>query len=218
MATPLYRGERREEFIGVLVYTINVGDFAFFRSEYEIAQAHYAVLVDGRPGPTRGSILQHPLFRDIDRQGKKPPEELISMLVPDEILDRNMDRLYIDPLGQHVLGQDYDRDWIAAVAPVRAPSVPGVAYNSKTEDTGLDVLVQSRYDKVIDPVRQLSERLLRNIVLMLAVVVVAGIGVWALALRVFRDPSNLRPVMADGREQTPLHKMATLTARREDDS
>ena len=218
VSTPIYRGERREEFVGVLVYTINVGDFAFFRSEYEIAQAHYAVLVDGRPGPTRGSILQHPLFRDIDRQGKKPPEELISMRVPEEILDRNMDRLYMDPLGQHVLGKDYDRDWIAAVAAVRAPSVPGVAYNPKTEDTGLDVLVQSKYDDVIDPVRQLSERLLRNIVLMLAVVILAGVGVWALALRVFRDPDRPRLAMADGREPMPLHKMETLTEAANHDS
>ena len=136
------------------------------------------------------------------------------MRVPEEFLDSDADRLYVDPLSQHEEGKRYDGNWIAAVESVRAPSVPGVAYDPKTEDTGLDVLVQSKYDEVIRPVRQLSERLLRNIVLMLAVVIIAGVGMWALALRVFRDPDRPRP-MAEGREPTPVHKMATLTARRE---
>jgi len=100
------------------------------------------------------------------------------------------------------------------VASVRAPSVPGVAFNPKTEDTGLDVLVQSEYDEVIRPVRQLSQRLLRNIVLMLAVVVIAGIGVWALALRVFRDPKRPPLASSNGNEPTPLHRMSTLEAPR----
>ncbi|MGI8979440.1 MAG: protein kinase domain-containing protein [Pirellulaceae bacterium] len=211
VSTPIFRGERREEFIGVLVYTINVGDFVFFRAENRDVETQFAVLVDGRPAATRGSILQHPLHRTIAEKGQKPPEELLSMRVPEEFLDSDVDKLYADPLGKHELGQDFATDYIAAVAPVRAPSVPGVAYNPEKEDTGLDVLVQSKYAKVIYPVRQLSERLLRNIVLMLAVVIIAGVGMWALALRVFRDPDRPRPVLAEGREPTPLHKMATMT-------
>ena len=212
VSTPIYRGDRREEFIGVLVYTINVGDFAFFRAENKIAPSQFAVLVDGRPGPSRGSILQHRLFGEL-AGGRKPSEKLLSMRVPEEFLDSDADRLYVDPLSQHEEGKRYDGNWIAAVESVRAPSVPGVAYDPKTEDTGLDVLVQSKYDEVIRPVRQLSERLLRNIVLMLAVVIIAGVGMWALALRVFRDPDRPRPVV-EGGERTPLHKMATLTAEK----
>lgn len=215
VSTPIYRGARREELIGVLVYTINVGDFAFFRSEYDMDEKHFAVLVDGRPGPNRGSILQHKLFAEIDKKGGKLPDELLSIRVPVEVLDGKVDGLYSDPLGQHVLGQDYRQPYIEAVASVRAPSVPGVAFDSKTEDTGLDVLVQSDYDEVIRPVRQLSQRLLRNIVLMLAVVIVAGIAVWVLALRVFREPRRPRPALPQREEPTPLHNMATLEAPRE---
>lgn len=211
VSTPIYRGERREEFIGVLVYTINVGDFAFFRSENHADETQFAVLVDGRPGPTRGSILQHKLFAQMSKQGRKPPEELLSKRVPEEFLDSDVDKLYADPLGKHELGHEFAKDYIAAAAAVRAPSVPGVAYDPKTEDTGLDVLVQSEYEKVIHPVRDLSERLLRNIVLMLAVVVIAGIGVWALALRIFRDPNHSPAFRVGGRQPTPLHKMETLT-------
>src|SRR5204863_984991 len=96
VSTPIYRDAARKEFIGVLVYTINVGDFAFFRLENEIAADHYAVLVDGRPGPSRGSILQHQLFIDLAKVGQKPPEEIISMRVPEEVLDTKGDRLYTD--------------------------------------------------------------------------------------------------------------------------
>jgi eukaryotic-like serine/threonine-protein kinase len=214
VSTPIYRGEEQKEFIGVLVYTINVGDFAFFRAENEIAHSHYAVLIDGRPGPSRGSILQHPLFTKIAREGGKLPEELLTMRVPQEMLDSPTGRLYSDPLGQHLLGKDYDLHWIAAVAAVRAPSIPGVAYDPKTADTGLDVLVQSDYDQAIAPVRQLSQRLLRNIVLMLAVVIIAGVGVWALALRVFREPKRPPAEPSTGEHPTPLHNMEALSAPR----
>ncbi|MFN0021491.1 MAG: protein kinase domain-containing protein [Pirellulaceae bacterium] len=213
-STPIYRGEGHDEFIGVLVYTINVGDFVFFREENKVVANQFAVLVDGRPAATRGSILQHPLLTSITEKGNKPPEELLSMRVPEEFLERDVDKLYADPLGKHELGREFAKDYIVAVAPVRAPSVPGVAHDPDTEDTGLDVLVQSEYDKVIAPVRELSARLLRNIVLMLAVVVLAGIGVWALALRVFRDPKRPPLALPDGNEPTPLHRMATIEAPR----
>jgi eukaryotic-like serine/threonine-protein kinase len=213
VSTPIYRGAERKELAGVLVYTINVGDFDFFRSDNDTDQNHLAVLVDGRPGPARGSILQHKLFAEIDGKGGKLPDELLSMRVPEDVLDGKADGLYADPLGQHLLGnKKYGQNWIAAVASVRAPSVPGVAYDPESEDTGLDVLVQSDYEDVIQPVRQLSQRLLRNIALMLAVVVIAGIGVWALALRVFRAPLPPRAAVANGLEPTPLHNMATLPA------
>lgn len=214
VSTPIYRGEKRE-FAGVLVYTITVGDFAFFRAENDITPSHYAVLVDGRPGPNRGTILQHKLLSDLARKGNKPSDELLTMRVPEAILDGTSKELYTDPLGEHPDGKDFQGRWIAGVASVRAPSVPGVAFNPETADTGLDVLVQSDYDDAIRPVHQLSQRLLRNIVLMLAVVVITGVGVWALALRVFREPKHTRRELAPPHEQTPLHSMATLPAPRD---
>ena len=213
VSTPIYRGQARKEFAGVLVYTITVGDFAFFRTENKIAQNQFAVLVDGRSGPNRGTILQHKLHSDLAGEGIKPSDELLSMRVPAAILDGASKQLYTDPFGEHPKGRDFQGRWIAAVEPVRAPSVPGVEL--KTENTGLDVLVQSNYDKAIGPVHDLSQRLLRNIVLMLAVVVISGVAVWALALRVFREPKHPRQELSPAREHTPLHSMATLTAERE---
>lgn len=213
VSTPLYRAEGDEaKFVGVLVFTISVGDFVFFRAEDDGSDQRFAVLVDGRPGESRGTILQHRLFDEVAGRGGKLPEELLSMRVPETILSERKAEVYVDPLGKHLLGKKYDRPWIAAIQSVRAPSVPGVQEDATTDDTGLNVLVQSDYDEVIAPVRQLSQRLLRNIVLMLAVVIIAGIGVWALALRVFREPNRPGELSADRREQTPVHSVATLTA------
>jgi hypothetical protein len=211
ISTPLYRGEGKEEFAGVLVYTIGVGDFAFFRADDEGSQKRFAVLVDGRPGSSQGTILQHKLFSEITKKGGKLPEELLSMRVPEETLTADGGQMYTDPLGKHPLGKEYDKQWIAAIQSVRAPSLPGVQRSGNSDDTGLDVLVQSDYEEVVTPVRDLSQRLLRNIVLMLAVVIITGIGVWALALRLYREPGRTRSPLAS-REGTPLHRLSTVVA------
>lgn len=219
VATPLYRGEGSEEFAGVLVFTINLGDFAVFREEGEVQRNSFAVLIDGRG--EEGTILQHPLLDEVARKVKdhqiqlddKTRDQLYANRVAKRVLDPATNELYHDPLGDHVLGREYDRRWIAAVSPVRAPTVPGTHFDAAAADTGLDVLVQTDYQSVVAPVHELSERLLRNLLWMVAVMVLAGIAVWALALRLFREPgSNSQLVLQGPRQSTSLHGMETLPA------
>ena len=221
VSAPLYQNSGQEKsFQGVLVLTINLGDFELFRDggiqreSRTKGSENIAVLVDGRPGHT-GTILQHPLFDEIRQRGGRLPPEFVEpkYLVDKQVLGSSTGQLYTDPLAQHPLGMPFRGQWIAAAASVAAPL--GVTSDEgKPADTGLVVLVQSSYDSVVDPVRQLARRFLWNFALMLAVVMLAGVGVWLYTWRYFREPAAaLRPPAADD-DATPLHGAATLPAPR----
>ncbi|MEX2027832.1 MAG: hypothetical protein WEH44_11025, partial [Pirellulaceae bacterium] len=167
VSAPLYvQNSDEKTFLGVLVMTINLGDFELFRGGVQ-ENGQFgdgdstAVLVDGRPGRT-GTILQHPLFDEIrSRGGKLPPEFAESEFrVAERILNASTGELYEDPLAQHPLGLPYQGRWIAAAAHVAAPL--GVTRDGgRPADTGLVVLVQSSYDSVVAPVQQLGRNILR---------------------------------------------------------
>jgi hypothetical protein len=120
--------------------------------------------------------------------------------------------IYVDPLGEHELGSEYNRQWLAASAPVRA-----VNNDSPISDdhSGLVVLVQEDYLAVISPVRQLGERLVREGLLALAVVVLVTILLWYVVLRVVREPARIsRPIPMPIRASTPIHAETTIQAKR----
>ncbi|HZL88654.1 MAG TPA: serine/threonine protein kinase [Pirellulaceae bacterium] len=219
VSAPIYENSGQEKtLLGVLVLTINLGDFELFRDggiqreNGAKASESIAVLVDGRPGHT-GTILQHPLFDEIRQRGGRLPPEFVEpkYLVNKNVLSSSTGRLYEDPLAQHPLGIPFRGRWIAAAANVAAPL--GVTSDGgKPADTGLVVLVQSSYDSVVDPVRQLARRFLWNFALMLAVVMLAGVAVWLYTWRYFREPAAaVRPAPAKS-TPTPLHGAATLPA------
>ena len=221
VSAPLYQSTGEDKtFLGVLVLTINLGDFELFRDGVKqktgiAGPDSTAVLVDGRPGNT-GTILQHPLFDEVRNRGGKLPPEFVEpkYRVSERILDSSTGELYVDPLSAHSLGLKFRGRWIAAAAHVAAPL--GVTSDEgRPVDTGLVVLVQSSYDSVVDPVQQLGRHILRNFALMLAVVMLAGILVWLYTLRYFREPTapprrHQRPPS----DSTPLHGAATLPAPR----
>lgn len=229
VSAPVYRqsGDNKE-FLGVLVLTINLGDFELFREGGSVgvkgeAKTDHgsgrpestAVLIDGRKGHT-GTILQHPLFDAItERNGKLPPEFVEpAYRVSERVLNASTGELFEDPLARHPLGRSFSGRWIAAAASVAAPL--GVTSDEgKPTDTGLVVLVQSSYDSVVDPVQQLGRRFLWNFAGMLAVVMLAGVGVWLYTLRFFREPGTaLRRRSTPPNDSTPLHGAATLPAPR----
>ena len=207
VATPLYHEEGENDvFDGVLVLTVNLGDFEFFRLNNAESIDRFAVLVDGRPGEDTGTILQHPLFDRLLSDAGKLPEQFPDYRVPDALLTAAAGQLYRDPLSQHEAGKDFAQQWIAATAPVRTPGS-----NSDDPPTGLVVLVQEDYSRVISPVQQLGQRLVREGILALCVVIAASLALWYFVLRLFREPSNGgRQKVELAPESTPLHGMETL--------
>ena len=207
ISTPIYHEENDKDiFDGVLVMTVNLGDFEFFRLNRTPDLDRFAVLVDGREGEDTGTILQHPLFdRLLDSRGRLP-EQFPEYRVPETLLHGTAGQLYEDPLSQHESGSDFAQQWIAATAPVRTPG-------SSRDDppTGLVVLVQEDYSQVISPVQELGRRLVREGVLALCVVIAVSVALWYFVLRLFRDPAGGgRGPLEPSTESTPLHGMETL--------
>ena len=207
ISTPIFRQQDgREVFDGVLVMTVNLGDFEFFRVNQGQNLQRFPVLVDGRAGEDTGKILQHPLFDRLLDSRRHLPEEFPEYRVPESLLSGKTGQLYRDPLSQHEAGKDFAQQWIAAAAPVRTP---GSSNGERT--TGLMVLVQEDYDRVISPVQDLGRRLVREGILALCVIVVTSATLWYFVLRLYRDPTGAgRRIVDTPPESTPVHGMETL--------
>lgn len=143
--------------IGVLVMTINLGDFELLAQQVEENVPHrFAALFDGRPGNQQGMILQHPFIRRIDREKMKtlmmPQLKLpvIEALVESGLAD------YEDPVAQFEGFDDYAGQWIACVAQVELPHVSG---DSEREKSDLWILVQEPREMVAGPIQSLANKL-----------------------------------------------------------
>jgi hypothetical protein len=220
-ASPEMPGASGKEFLGIFVVTINLGDFEFFRSSNSHQRDRFAVLVDGRDGDDTGKILQHPLFDDLRRAEFSLGEviEQPQYRVPTELL-KGKGGIYEDPLGnypgygseahrakQAALARFFAKRWIAAAVPVRSPSL------DSTVHSGLMVLVQSDYDGVVGPARELGNQFIRNSLWMLAVVIAVSLALWYIVVRMFREPrAGLRRKVSPAADSTPLHGMSTLAA------
>ena len=211
VSTPIVlevEGERK--FKGVLVLTVNLGMFDLGLADLQASEDRFAVLVDGRQEDERGTILQHPLLADVVATQGPAKEDLLSprYRVAAEILDKQASEAYTDPLGSHPLGAKYNRRWLAAAAPVLPPIDAG-----EHSQSGLVVLVQSDYDRVVGPARELGNQFIRNSLWMLAVVIAVSLALWYIVVRLFREPRiAARRVAGATADSTPLHGMSTLAA------
>jgi serine/threonine protein kinase len=208
ISTPIYRqlDSERKVFAGLLVVTVNLGDFESFQSAGQ-QRNRFAVLVDGRHGADTGTILQHPLFDEVLREKTPVQDDFRKYRVSPAMLT-GQGGLYEDPLGKHPAGAAYAKRWIAAASPVRALNA-----NSPRRDSGLIVLVQSNYDMVVQPARELGNYFFRNFMWMLVVVVAVSLGLWYLVVRLFREP---RPAARSSSgaitSLTPVHGAETMAA------
>jgi hypothetical protein len=176
VATPLQRSRGgTPSFAGVLVFSVDLGDFDLLAVDGQPARDRFAALVDVREGEGGGRIVLHPYFADLaGGEGAGPPERA-RPLVDRQLLGRLSEewRLsYRDPLGDEPGGAAYRGPWIAAAQPLH---LPGPA--------GLVVLVQERSDAATAPVEALGSKLLREGALALLAVGLAMAGLWLLALR-----------------------------------
>jgi len=207
ISTPVYDPASSDrELLGVIAFTINVGDFAIFRSNHEPTD-YFAVLIDNREGERKGTILQHPCFK------AEPPAQDY------RVTDRQLARIrsepeykYQDPLAKTPGGDEYAGNWIAATEPVRLPG-RGQAAGGGDNRTDLLVLVQVGADTATAPVDKLGHRLALVGIMALAVVVLVIVALWLVVLRILGVSARTRPreVPSDS-ESTPFHSMATIAA------
>lgn len=175
--------------IGVLVLTINLGDFELLSQSTEEAQSpaedpyiRFAALVDGRGGNQKGTLLQHPLIRQMDRATMK------SVLMP-QIDQHMLDKLqtsggvsdYRDPAAEFDGGEPYRGTWLASIQQVTLPRVRGGEQGRTKSD--LWILVQERSSSVAAPIRQLGSQLQRETFIELATLLLVIVVLWYFVFR-----------------------------------
>ena len=205
VTTPIFKDPVvKEEVIGVLALTVNLGDFASLRTNY--GSDRFAVLIDQRDGPNQGVILQHPLF---DKIVQAEGERATPFRLADEQLQQiqsDGSYLYQDPLAKALDDEAVRGDWIPAVEWVRLPEGP-------QEKEAMIVLIQERYSKAIEPVRSLGRNLKREGIWALVGVIAVALVLWYIVVRALSEP---RLTMRRGgtptsnAAATPVHKMSTL--------
>ncbi len=174
--------------IGVLVLTINLGDFDLLgTTEPHDVQSRFAVLVDGRDGAQRGTLLQHPVLKALELRFK---ETKVMETVP-QIDGQQLSQLqetglvnYADPAADFPVGENFAGNWVAAIQKVRLPSDTNTLAEERPSD--LWVLVQERTSFVEAPVTQLGTRLQREGYVELAAIVSVVLLMWFFVIRIGR--------------------------------
>jgi eukaryotic-like serine/threonine-protein kinase len=213
VSTPIYQRIGEEMQVrGVLAMTVSLGDFAYFRSNNR--PDRFAALIDGRPGPNFGVILQHPLLDRLNLDNHLPGEDFAATkyrINPNQ-LDRIIQDetyLYQDPLSSAPGGEVYRGEWIAAIDRVRLP-------DGAEESEDMIVLVQERYDEATQTVKQLGGRLKEEGLWALAGVAGVIAVLWYIVLRVLSE-SHLPKRAPARKESQPLPALSTIPAASQKD-
>ena len=209
VSTPIFKNnDPQSDTLGVLAMTVNLGDFAYLRTNYH--PDRFAVLIDGRLGPNYGVILQHPLF---DRLvATRTGEASHFRIDKNHLLQIQADTTYRyrDPVAQAEGGQEFRGDWIPATEWVQLPE--------GTQDMQqMIVLVQERYAKAVEPVHNLASKLKHEGIWALVGVVAVVLVLWYVVIRVLSEPRLItrRGAPPNGNSQaTPVQNLSTLHAPR----
>jgi len=221
VSTPIYRipGDR-ETFMGVLVLTINLVDFQVSSAEVSPNHEQFLVLADSQ-GADAGTILHHPLFDKLKGMGLRIHGDLMPQpkgeymepakhRVAERLLERGQDEEYVDPVGEidAPLFKAYQREWLAATAPLLPPADAG-----EKSESGLVVIVQSELGAAAKPAKELGYTLLRISGWMLIVLATVGLALWYVVVRTFREPTaKLKRAATPVPGSTPLNGLTTLPA------
>jgi len=201
---PIYQDD---EVVGILALTVNLGDFAYLRTNSRPDQ--FAVLIDGREGPNKGVILQHPLF---DQRAAARMNTAGNFRLGDEQLLRiqtDPNFRYRDPEAAAPGGQAFAGEWIPAMEWVRLP-------HGSEDKEEMIVLIQERYDEVVAPVHKLGSRLKRDGIWALVGVIAVVLVLWYVVIRVLSEPRlTLRRRVAGSSQSTPAANLTTLPGRRQ---
>lgn len=190
-----------EQVEGLLVLTINVGDFELLSEDDEkdtrdLTQSHkkrFAVLVDGHEGTSdglgtrEGTLLQHPIFRKASRE-----EQGVQYQIEEEMLKRLQEGgtfQYVDPVSKDPQGREFAGNWIAAMQRVDV-SRRVSEFRERKQSTDLWVLVQERADSITEPVASMVTRLIREGIVALLVLLAVVSILWVVVLWVMRLPDS----------------------------
>jgi serine/threonine protein kinase len=188
VSAPIYGPGDDQQVRGVIALTVSLGDFAYFRSNN--SPDRFAALLDGRPGPNFGVILQHPLLDRLNLDQGLVEEDFTATKY--RVTSAQLERirqddsyLYKDPLSAARGGETYAGDWIAAIDQVRLPS-------GTEESEDMIVLVQERYEEATEPVKQLGRRLKGEGLWALGGVAGVIVVLWYIVLRLLSEPRIAR--------------------------
>jgi hypothetical protein len=184
VSTPLFRTDGgRRVLAGVLVLSVDIGNFDFLAVEDHPPHDRFAVLVDARASHGGGRIVLHPYFDDSATPDPAEPDAGARRPVIDigllDRLGRDWRLDYHDPVAQTPGAEVYRGSWIAAAQPVQLPG----ALPDQPAAPGLMVLVQERANAVTGPVEQLGRRLMADGAFALSVIAVTLASLWLLAWR-----------------------------------
>jgi serine/threonine protein kinase len=166
-----------EGFQGVLHQTVQIGAFVDLTAGEEL----YTVLVDWRSGPSRGLILQHPLFEELLKQSSKlpvrfddPAYRLTEAILPDTP-EKQLG--YEDPIARDAAGAKYRGPRLATMEPVQV----------RGQDMGLRMIVQEDQQAAMHPIRVLGMRLVARGLQALAVVSFVITALWGFVIVVLNE-------------------------------
>ncbi|HEV3122940.1 MAG TPA: serine/threonine protein kinase [Isosphaeraceae bacterium] len=186
-SVPIWSGEPddpKRRVVGVLLSSVEVGDFADFKPPDEAGKDLVPVLIDTNVDDDgkRGAVLFHPYFAQLRK--RFPNRNLPDVHVePSGVLPWNPD--YRDPVGR--LNVDYSGRWFAASEPVVVEGRRDSARN-----TGWVVIVEESYDSVIGPVLKLKQKLVWRGALTLVVIILMLTALWGSVIGVLNRPSRFR--------------------------
>jgi hypothetical protein len=216
---PNSNGQPESTIDGVLVLTINLGDFDLMppkgdrKSNYEDSKqgdapddfdhsSRFIALVDGHLGSREGTLLQHPLLKQLGQQSSvtapieevDSPKSISHFQIDREQLDKlkleGIDR-YQDPVARHPLGKAYRGDWIATMKQVEiSRRAKQESTTERQQSTDLWILVQEPVEAVTGDVAKLSLDLTRLGVLALVAVLTVTSVMWLFVLKILRYPEQ----------------------------
>ncbi|MEM7479040.1 MAG: protein kinase [Planctomycetota bacterium] len=174
ISTPIWGSDKnRRTPLGVLVLTINLGEFQLLASDDSASSERFASLVDGRDGNGKGVLIQHPFLRALKEQKEVP--QMDSRFWEDMQANPGITS-YRDPAARYEGGEEFEGEWIAALQPVHLPQRSGANSGPATSD--LWVLVQERSSTVSDPVERLGDKLQRETYLEFAALLAVMLVLW----------------------------------------
>ncbi len=204
------------KFIGIAAVTADMGDFI----EFQNAQAQYVMLVDGRDGEFRGTVLEHPLIEQLSKTGQRIPEPILERRVDDQVLtkfDTNDFDLpsFHDPMGNVQLGAAFDHDhWIASWADVVSQYLDGSPQSSKLPPTGLKVIAVEDHQAALLPTRNLGRQLARMATIAFALfLLVTGGLIFIVTRSIRRSREKVARLIGGTGDTNSLQAMSTVMAK-----
>jgi eukaryotic-like serine/threonine-protein kinase len=230
--------DKAKQVEGVLVLTINLGDFELLAKDVpkehanenpseanEHPEDRFAVLVDGHEGIAKGlgvregTILQHPAFSNVTLESSDQ-ESSFRYQIDESMLEKlktDGTYRYVDPVAKDPRGKTYAGEWIAAMVRIDVSKRISESQERK-QSTNLWVLVQERASSITGPVEDMGSKLLREGLIALLTLIAVVTSLWVVVLWVLRLPDSFAAAVRNrtggNTELTGTANEATLDADR----